>query len=139
MSPSAQPPKIGFNSGQGIDRQAFHGVRRRRINSSCVIGLLLPDRKAASRTSRIFLWLSGTGISFSSATESQRRSAISRRFRLGSRRRDETVRDGMPEIVGKRVIRARSGFVSNVTAEPRLRLARQPITSQHGPSKNEQH
>ena len=83
------------------------------------MGLPLPDRYAASRASRIFLWLSGTGISFSSATDSHRRPAISRRLRLGSRRRDETVCDSMPGMVGKRLVRAKSGFLSNASGLPR--------------------
>jgi len=38
------PPEDRLRLLQGKNRQAFHGVRRRRINLSCEMGLLLPDR-----------------------------------------------------------------------------------------------
>jgi len=90
--------KITFDLRQRNYRKTSHALRSRRINSSWEMGLLLPERYAARRSSRTFLCRSGTGIFCSSATESQRLSAISSRLRLGRRRRDETDSGGMMRL-----------------------------------------
>jgi hypothetical protein len=71
------------------DRKRFYGfavheAQTRCMSSSCEIVLMRPALKSAKRCLSIRLCDSGTGIEVSSATESQRRSASSRRFFLGS-------------------------------------------------------
>jgi hypothetical protein len=70
--------------GKRIDGLAVHEARTRRMSSSCEIVLMRPALKSARRCLNIRLCDSGTGIEVSSATESQRRSASSRRSFLGS-------------------------------------------------------